>query len=81
MVSLVEAGLFYDVRIPRENVVSLRHSKESHDNYYETNLVAELREPVTVTRPLRKTESVLVVKFTADDPKAAVEAYERLKIS
>ncbi|KZB83423.1 hypothetical protein AVL48_03520 [Amycolatopsis regifaucium] len=87
---------FYDVRIPRENIVSLRHLKESHDpakakafrdetwlshdNYYETNLVVELREPVTVTRPLGKTESVRVVKFTADDPKAAVEVYERLGV-
>jgi hypothetical protein len=92
----VRYSSFYDVRIPRENVVSLRYLKESHhpakakpfrdgtwlsyDNYYETNLVAELREPVTVTRPLGKTESVRVVKFHADDPKAAVEAHERLGV-
>ncbi|WP_244199543.1 hypothetical protein [Amycolatopsis thailandensis] len=88
---------FYDVRIPRENVAALRHLKESHDplkaqkfrdgtwlshdNFYETNLVAELREPITVTRPLGKAETVRVVKFQADDPKAAVEAYERLGVS
>ncbi|MEU3624302.1 hypothetical protein BS329_05155 [Amycolatopsis coloradensis] len=93
----VRYSSFYDVRIPRENVVSLRNLKESHepaktrafrdgtwlshDNYYETNLVAELREPITVTRPLGRTESVRVVKFTADDPEAAVEAYERLAVS
>ncbi|WP_410604924.1 hypothetical protein [Amycolatopsis sp. lyj-90] len=93
----VRYSSFYDVRIPRENIVGLRHSKESHDpakakafrdgtwlshdNSYETNLVAELREPITVTRPLGKTETVRVVKFTADDPKAAVEAYERLAVS
>ncbi|WP_235783727.1 hypothetical protein [Amycolatopsis orientalis] len=92
----VRYSSFYDVRIPRENVAALRHAKESHDplkakafrdetwlshdNYYETNLVAELREPVTVTRPLGKTESVRVVKFHADDPKAAVAAYERLGV-
>ncbi|WP_233611300.1 hypothetical protein [Amycolatopsis sp. WAC 01376] len=92
----VRYSSFYDVRIPRENVVSLRHLKDSHepakakafrdetwlshDNFYETNLVAELREPITVTRPLGKTESVRVVKFQADDPKAAIEAYERLAI-
>ncbi|MFJ8913388.1 hypothetical protein [Amycolatopsis sp. NPDC102389] len=93
----VRYSSFYDVRIPRENVVSLRHVKESHDplkakpfrdetwlshdNFYETNLIAELREPITVTRPLGATESVRVVKFQADDPKAAVEAYERLGVS
>ncbi|WP_340685264.1 hypothetical protein LCL61_02130 [Amycolatopsis coloradensis] len=92
----VRYGSFYDVRIPRENVVSLRHVKESHeplkakafrdgtwfsyDNFYETNLVVELREPITVTRPLGATETVRVVKFQADDPKAAVEAYERLGV-
>lgn len=90
----VRYSSFYDVRIPRENVVALRHVKESHDplkarkfrdgtwlshdSFYETNLIAELREPVTVTRPLGATETVRVVKFQADDPKAAVEAYERL---
>ncbi len=85
---------FYDVRMPVENIVSLRHLKESHDptktrtfvgrmmishdNAYETNLVVELREPITVTRPLGKTATVDVVKFCADDPKTAAEAYERL---
>ncbi|WP_233629602.1 hypothetical protein [Amycolatopsis sp. WAC 04197] len=93
----VRYSSFYDVRIPRENIVALRHLKESHDpakakafrdetwlrhdNFYETNLVAELREPITVTRPLGATETVRVVKFQADDPKAAVEAYERLGVS
>ncbi|MFC3454545.1 hypothetical protein [Amycolatopsis speibonae] len=93
----VRYSSFYDVRIPRENIISLRYLKESHDplkvkafrgetwlshdNYYDTNLVAELREPITVTRPLGKTETVRVLKFTADDPKAAVEAYERLAFS
>ncbi|MFD6068721.1 hypothetical protein [Amycolatopsis lurida] len=93
----VRYSSFYDVRIPRENVVGLRHVEESHDplkakafrdgtwlshdNFYETNLVVELREPITVTRPLGATETVRVVKFQADDPKAAVEAFERLGVS
>ncbi|MFD5247564.1 hypothetical protein ACFWIW_23695 [Amycolatopsis sp. NPDC058340] len=93
----VRYSSFYDVRIPRENIAALRHLKESHDprkaqkfrdgtwlshdNFYETNLIAELREPITVTRPLGATETVRVVKFQADDPKAAVEAYERLGVS
>ncbi|UMP03244.1 hypothetical protein [Amycolatopsis sp. EV170708-02-1] len=93
----VRYSSFYDVRIPRENIAALRQVKESHDprkaqkfrdgtwlshdNFYETNLIAELREPITVTRPLGATETVRVVKFQADDPKAAVEAYERLGVS
>ncbi|RSN59329.1 hypothetical protein DMH01_25550 [Amycolatopsis sp. WAC 04182] len=93
----VRYSSFYDVRIPRENIAALRQVKESHDppktrafrdetwlshdNFYETNLIVELREPITVTRPLGKTETVRVVKFQADDPKAAVEAYERLGVS
>ncbi|EME51364.1 integral membrane protein [Amycolatopsis decaplanina DSM 44594] len=93
----VRYSSFYDVRIPRENIAGLRQVKESHDplkakpfrdetwlshdNFYETNLVVELREPITVTRPLGKTETVRVVKFQADDPKAAVDAYERLGVS
>ncbi|WET79276.1 hypothetical protein P3102_35500 [Amycolatopsis sp. QT-25] len=92
----VRYSSFYDVRIPRDNVVGLRQVQESHDpaktkafrdetwvshdNFYETNLVVELREPITVTRPLGATETVRVVKFQADDPKAAVEAYERLGV-
>ncbi len=85
---------FYDVRMPVGNIVSFRHVKESHepaktrtfldrtmisyDNAYETNLVVHLREPITVTRPLGKTAVVDVVKFHADDPKAAAEAFERV---
>ncbi|WP_410576533.1 hypothetical protein [Amycolatopsis sp. lyj-108] len=88
--ALVVFGV-YTGTVVRPHVLSSREVRDpakafrdetwlSHDDFYETNLLAELREPITVTRPLGKTESVRVVKFQADDPKAAIEAYERLTI-
>jgi hypothetical protein len=87
----IRAGARLDVRIPRDNVVSLRHLREAHPpgetktfqgnallcftGAYETNLVVELASPITVTTMFGNHRTVEVVKCHADDPAAAVRAY------
>jgi hypothetical protein len=44
---------------------------------FETNVVVELCEPVTAIRPLGKTGTVRMLRFYADDPRAAVAAIKR----
>jgi hypothetical protein len=89
----IRAGARLDVRIPRDNVVRLRHRREAHppgqtktfqDNAllcfngaYETNLVVELASPITVTTMFGNHHTVDVIKCHADDPRAAVRAYEQ----
>jgi hypothetical protein len=81
-------GSFFDLRIPRHLVVSVRHQR----NYDETgpiatdgdclvlaagsrtNLIVEFAEPVVAVRPLGRREHVRIVRFFADDSSAAVEA-------
>ncbi|GAA4542759.1 hypothetical protein [Amycolatopsis samaneae] len=86
----IRAGAFYDVRVPLADVLTLRRHKQTHPptvrpftgdelimhEDYDTNLVLELREPVTVTRPLGGTESVRVIRYYAEDPDVAVRAFD-----
>ncbi|OEU85393.1 hypothetical protein DB35_15160 [Streptomyces abyssalis] len=84
----VRYGTFFDVRVPRRLVASVRISH----NYNErglvsvegdrlavavssrTNLLVELTEPVTVVRPMGREERVTSVRFFADAPENAFEA-------
>ncbi|MFD9892022.1 hypothetical protein ACFWY9_21990 [Amycolatopsis sp. NPDC059027] len=86
----IRAGVFYDVRVPLTDVLSLRRHKQTHPptvrtftgdelimhEDYDTNLVLELREPITVTRPLGGTESVRVIRCYAEEPDIAVSAFD-----
>ncbi|GAA1983947.1 hypothetical protein [Amycolatopsis minnesotensis] len=85
----IRLGHYLDVRVPMKKVASLRHEKKTYDagGYLrfsgeefmlvldaETNVVVELTEPITFTRPLGKQASARVIAFYADDPAAAAEA-------
>ncbi|QWF80200.1 hypothetical protein [Amycolatopsis sp. CA-230715] len=85
----IRLGWYLDVRVPMSKIGSFRHEKKTHDagGYLrfsghefrlvldaETNVVAELTEPVEFTRPLGKTASASVIAFYADDPAAAAKA-------
>ncbi|WP_034519800.1 hypothetical protein [Actinomadura rifamycini] len=78
----VRYGAFFDLRIPREKIVSVRTVR----NYNEaglvrvsegrlavavasqTNVLVELAEPIVAVRPLGKRVEVRSVRFYADDP-------------
>lgn len=84
----VRSGAFFDLRIPRSLITSVRLAR----NYNEpgmvtvrdgrlglavsaqTNVVVELSEPVTAVRPLGATAPVRLVRFFTDTPAEAVAA-------
>ncbi|GAA2401308.1 hypothetical protein GCM10010404_68870 [Nonomuraea africana] len=82
----IRCGAYFDLRIPRELITSMRVSRAYNETGMvtvaagrlsvavssQTNVVVELAEPITVTRPLGATESVTSVRFFADTPTAAL---------
>ncbi|MBE1531602.1 YdbT family protein [Actinomadura algeriensis] len=78
----VRYGVFFDLRIPREKIVSVRTVRNFNESGLvraaegrlavavasQTNVVVELSEPVTAVRPLGKRVEVRSVRFYADDP-------------
>ncbi|GAA4592604.1 hypothetical protein GCM10023194_54790 [Planotetraspora phitsanulokensis] len=84
----VRYGAFFDLRLPREMITSARPARAYDESGVvtvkdgrlgvavssQTNIVVELAEPVTVTRPLGRLAEVTQVRFFADDPAAALAA-------
>ncbi|MEU7896339.1 hypothetical protein AB0B45_26225 [Nonomuraea sp. NPDC049152] len=78
----VRFGAYFDLRIPRELISSVRVSRNYNETGMiqvadgrlsvavgsQTNVVVELAEPITVTRPLGRRETVTSVRFFADTP-------------
>ncbi|MEV4895123.1 hypothetical protein AB0K48_37670 [Nonomuraea sp. NPDC055795] len=76
-------GAAFDLRVPRELIVSARAASRIHDSGFvtlaegrlelvvdsRTNLVLELSEPVTVVRPLGRTGEARSIRLFADDPR------------
>ncbi|MEU4331188.1 hypothetical protein [Nonomuraea dietziae] len=84
----VRCGAYFDLRIPRELITSMRVSRAYNENGMvrvadgrlsvavssQTNVIVELAEPITVTRPLGAEESVTSVRFFADTPGAVLQS-------
>ncbi|GIH91236.1 hypothetical protein ACFFMN_09565 [Planobispora siamensis] len=84
----VRYGAFFDLRIPRELISSVRQSRNYNESGMvavkdgrlsvavssQTNVVVELEEPITIVRPLGGRAEVTVVRFFADTPGAALAA-------
>lgn len=84
----IRHGAFFDLRIPRALVSSVRVTRSYNETgtvtvrdgrlavavSSQTNVVVHLSEPVTAVRPLGAEAEVSVVRFFADDPAAAVAA-------
>jgi hypothetical protein len=82
----VRYGAFFDLRIPKSLVTSVRRVSSMSERGLvrvegeelsvvvssQTNLVLELSEPVTAVRPLGQPVEVRAVRFFADDPNAAL---------
>ncbi|MFE3451567.1 hypothetical protein ACFXJ8_21850 [Nonomuraea sp. NPDC059194] len=80
----VRFGAYFDLRIPRELISSVRVSRNYNETGMirvadgrlsvavgsQTNVVVELAEPITVTRPLGRSETVTSVRFFTDTPGA-----------
>ncbi|MFC4492804.1 hypothetical protein ACFPA8_01465 [Streptomyces ovatisporus] len=87
----VRSGAFFDLRIPRRLIASVRTSRHYDERGLvtvedgwcavpvssQTNVTVELTEPVTVVRPLGSRTKATAVRFFADDPGSAVEALRR----
>ncbi|NIH84580.1 hypothetical protein [Amycolatopsis granulosa] len=89
----VRHGAHLDVPVPVTAIAAVRARSEDHSGKraltlqdgtftvaqsWQTNVVLELRHPVTVTRPLGRTGEARVIKFYATDPRAAVAAIEEV---
>ncbi|GII02949.1 hypothetical protein [Planobispora takensis] len=84
----VRYGAFFDLRIPRELISSVRQSRNYNESGMvgvkdgrlsvavssQTNVVVELEEPITIVRPLGGRAEVTVVRFFADTPGAVLSA-------
>ncbi|MFC4534763.1 hypothetical protein [Sphaerisporangium dianthi] len=84
----VRHGVFFDLRVPRELITSVRVSPNYNESGMvrvkdgtlavevssQTNVVVELSAPVTVVRPLGRRAEVTAIRLFADDPSAAVRA-------
>jgi hypothetical protein len=84
----IRYGAFFDARIPRELVSSVHLKRNFNESGLvtikdgrlgvvvssQTNVVVQLAEPVTVTRPMGGREEVTSVRFFADDPAAVLAA-------
>ncbi|TQM71704.1 hypothetical protein FHX41_5477 [Actinomadura hallensis] len=82
----IRYGVFFDLRIPREAISSMRVVRDFDEAgtitvedgalavavASQTNVVVELHETITAVRPLGRREEVRTVRFFADDPSAVV---------
>jgi hypothetical protein len=78
----IRYGYYLDVRVPRDRIASVRRVDNRNERgtvavadgvlvtavFSQTNLVIELDEPVTFTRPLGRRASVRTIRFFADEP-------------
>jgi hypothetical protein len=84
----IRYGVFLDLRLRRELITSARPARAYDEPGVvtvkdgrlgvavssQTNIIVELAEPVTVTRPLGRRAEVTQVRFFADDPATALAA-------
>ncbi|GAA4572826.1 hypothetical protein GCM10023193_65120 [Planotetraspora kaengkrachanensis] len=84
----IRYGVFFDLRLRRETITSVRPMRAYDESGVvtvkdgrlgvavssQTNIIVELAEPVTVTRPLGRRADVTQIRFFADDPAAALAA-------
>ncbi|GCD93011.1 hypothetical protein [Embleya hyalina] len=84
----LRSGAFFDLRVPRHTVASVRLTRCFNEPSSiavaddrlgvcmasQTNVVVELTEPVTYTRPLGRRGEARTIRFFTDTPEAAVAA-------
>lgn len=87
----VRYGAYFDLRIPRDKISAVRLSRNMNESSMisiaggrlgvavssQTNVIVELSEPVSFTRPLGSKGEATSVRFFADDPGAAVKALKQ----
>ncbi|REE97852.1 hypothetical protein [Thermomonospora umbrina] len=86
-------GAFFDLRVPRHLIADVRRVRNYDEKGMvrvtddhlaiavasQTNVVIELTEPVTATRPLGRRVKVSTIRFYTDDPSAALTALRRTR--
>ncbi|TDD68685.1 hypothetical protein E1293_36715 [Actinomadura darangshiensis] len=90
----IRYGAFFDLRVPRARISSLRVSRNYNESGMvkvrdewlavavasQTNVVVELREPIRVVRPLGGRADVRTIRFYADDPSLLMDVQEPVVI-
>lgn len=86
----IRYGAFFDLRVPREQIAQVRQVRNFNENgtvrvqndrlavavASQTNLILELTEPITAVRPLGRRAEVRMIRFFADDPRAAIHVLQ-----
>ncbi|WP_327087902.1 hypothetical protein OIE66_37155 [Nonomuraea sp. NBC_01738] len=84
----IRYAVYFDLRVPRDLIQSVRLARNFNENSMvavkdgrlsvavssQTNVLIELTEPVTVTRPLGGSAEATTIRFFADTPAAVVTA-------
>ncbi|GAA0989938.1 hypothetical protein GCM10009555_074860 [Acrocarpospora macrocephala] len=79
-------GAFFDLRIPREQIATIRLSRNYNETSMvtvtgtrlslavssQTNMIVDLTDPITITRPLGRQAQVTTIRFFADNPTLAL---------
>ncbi|RKS78864.1 hypothetical protein BZB76_0298 [Actinomadura pelletieri DSM 43383] len=82
-------GAFFDLRIPRDRISSVRPVRNFNENgkitvvddrlslavASQTNVVVELAEPIVAVRPLGERALVRTIRFYADDPAPVIASF------
>ncbi|WP_208605893.1 hypothetical protein [Streptomyces albus] len=92
----IRYGALFDLRIPAELIASARYERRYTDGRLlrvdeagaldlavdsQTSVTVELTAPVTAVRPLGKPVRAQLIRFHADDPRAAVDALRRKHVA
>jgi hypothetical protein len=86
----IRYGAFFDLRVPREQIAQVRQVRNFNENgtvkvqddrlavavASQTNLILELTEPITAVRPLGRRAEARMIRFFADDPRAAIHVLQ-----
>ncbi|QXJ23636.1 hypothetical protein AGRA3207_004818 [Actinomadura graeca] len=87
----IRYGAFFDLRVPRDRIASVRLVRNYSESGLvrvedgrlsvavsaQTNVVVELKEPITVVRPLGQRADARVIRFFADRPDELIAAHGR----
>ncbi|MFI0452960.1 hypothetical protein [Actinomadura sp. 6N118] len=85
----VRYGAFFDLRIPREQIATVRGVRNYNEDRLinveddrlgiavasQTNIVLELTEPITAIRPFGRPAEVRTIRIFADTPATALDAF------
>ncbi|RFS87596.1 hypothetical protein D0T12_03985 [Actinomadura spongiicola] len=90
----IRYGAFFDLRIPRARITSVRPARNFNENgkikvvderlavavASQTNIIVELNEPIVAVRPLGEQATVRTIRFYADDPAPVIDSFTEVRV-